>query len=92
MLLQIQTCKNAMIPLLLSLQCEFGASSSAVVPTGNGKQLAVGEVVGSKVKDLPKMMDVNELKELVSGLSFLFLSVFHCHVRFSFKKRSIPDL
>ncbi|XP_029918131.1 desmin [Myripristis murdjan] len=50
------------------LQCECGVSSSAVVPTGNGKQLAVGEVVGSKVKDLPKMMDVNELKELIAEL------------------------
>ncbi|GAA6223044.1 peripherin-like [Lates japonicus] len=51
-----------------SLQYECGAVSSAVVRSGDGKQLEVGEAVGSKVKDLPKIKDINEMKMLISEL------------------------
>ncbi|XP_022070250.1 LOW QUALITY PROTEIN: desmin [Acanthochromis polyacanthus] len=51
-----------------SLQYECGASSSAVVRSGDGKKLEVGGTVGSAVKDLSKMKDVGEIKMLISEL------------------------
>ncbi|XP_073343515.1 vimentin [Pagrus major] len=51
-----------------SLQYEFGAASSAVVPSGDGKQLEVGGAAGSTVKDLSKIKDPSEMKALVSEL------------------------
>ncbi|XP_044060897.1 type III intermediate filament [Siniperca chuatsi] len=51
-----------------SLQYECGAASSAVVRSGDGRQLEVGGAVGSRVKDLPKMKDIGEMKMLVSEL------------------------
>ncbi|XP_071772230.2 uncharacterized protein vimr2 [Centroberyx gerrardi] len=54
-----------------SLQCvcyECGASSSAVVANGDGRQMVIGGAAGSKVKGSPKIMDINELKKLISEL------------------------
>ncbi|XP_035525468.1 low molecular weight neuronal intermediate filament [Morone saxatilis] len=51
-----------------SLQYECGAGSSAVVRSGDGKQLEVGGAVGSTVKDLPKTKDIGEMKTLISEL------------------------
>uniref|UniRef100_UPI0037E82A53 alpha-internexin n=1 Tax=Semicossyphus pulcher TaxID=241346 RepID=UPI0037E82A53 len=50
------------------LQFECGAVSSALVPSGDGKQLEVGGAVGSTVKDPSKIKDVSELKMLISEL------------------------
>lgn len=64
------TFTAALIPHLLSLQYKCGAASSAVVLSGDGKQLEVGGDVGSTVKDLSKIKDVGEIEMLVSGLFF----------------------
>ncbi|KAM9377007.1 glial fibrillary acidic protein [Pholidichthys leucotaenia] len=50
------------------LQYECGASSSAVVLSGDGKGLEVGGTGGSTVRDLPKMKDVSQIKMLISKL------------------------
>ncbi|KAM4555272.1 peripherin [Odontesthes bonariensis] len=51
-----------------SLQFDWGASSSAVAQSRDGKKLEVGGTVGSTVKDLPEIKDVNDLKTLISEL------------------------
>nr|XP_046261630.1 vimentin isoform X2 [Scatophagus argus] len=51
-----------------SLQYECGAASSVVVRSADDKQLEVGGALGSTVKDLPKIKDVNEMKMLISQL------------------------
>jgi len=52
-----------------SLQFERGASSSAVVPSGDGKQVGVGGAVGSKTKDISEMkMLISELQKELSEL------------------------
>ncbi|XP_040904300.1 peripherin [Toxotes jaculatrix] len=51
-----------------SLQYECGTASSAVVRSGDGKQLEVGEAAGSRVKDVPKIKDISEMKMLISEL------------------------
>ncbi|XP_017263818.1 peripherin [Kryptolebias marmoratus] len=51
-----------------SLQFECSASSSAVARKGDGKKLEVGGASGSKVKDLPEINDVREMKTLISEL------------------------
>lgn len=66
--LYLQTFTTALIPHLLSLQYECG--SSAVVRSGDGKQLEEEGAVGSTVKDVPKTKDISEMKMLVSGLFF----------------------
>lgn len=68
--LYLQTFTTAVIPHLLSLQYECGAASSAVVRSGDGKQLEEEGAVGSTVKDVPKTKDISEMKMLVSGLFF----------------------
>ncbi|KAM7000227.1 alpha-internexin [Tautogolabrus adspersus] len=50
-----------------SLQFESSASS-AVVSSGEGKQLEVGGAAGSTVKNLPKITDISEIKMLISEL------------------------
>ncbi|XP_020501094.2 alpha-internexin [Labrus bergylta] len=50
-----------------SLQFESSASS-AVVPSGEGKQMEVGGAAGSTVKNLPKITDISEMKALISAL------------------------
>ncbi|XP_060904449.1 desmin [Labrus mixtus] len=50
-----------------SLQFESSASS-AVVPSGEGKQMEVGGAAGSTVKNLPKITDISEMKTLISEL------------------------
>ncbi|XP_063342048.1 desmin [Pelmatolapia mariae] len=49
-----------------TLQYECGAASSAVVHSGDGKE--VGGTGGSTVKDLTKIKDVGEIKMLISEL------------------------
>lgn len=56
---------------LVSLQYECGAASSAVVHSGDGKE--VGGTGGSTVKDLTKIKDAGEIKMLVSVLPLPFL-------------------
>ncbi|XP_074505507.1 vimentin [Sebastes fasciatus] len=51
-----------------SLQYECGAASSAVVRSGDGKQLEVGGAGGSIVKDVSKIKDIGEMKMLISEL------------------------
>ncbi|KAM4621907.1 vimentin [Polymixia lowei] len=51
-----------------SLQYKRGVSSAAVVPFGDGEQTEAGGALGSKVKDLSKIMDISELKELIAEL------------------------
>lgn len=70
----------------LSLQYECGAVSSAVVRSGDGKQLEVGAAVGSTGKDVSKIKDAGEMKMLVSewtewnGVFFhQFLNSFSLH-------------
>lgn len=72
------TEKRAKIPAaltshLVSLQYECGAASSAVVHSGDGKEVEVGGTGGSTVKDLTKIKDVGEIKMLVSVLPLPFL-------------------
>lgn len=57
----------------MSLQYECGAASSAVVHSGDGKEVEVGGTGGSTVKDLTKIKDVGEIKMLVSVLPLPFL-------------------
>ncbi|KAM3867008.1 vimentin [Diretmus argenteus] len=63
-----------------SLQYECGASSSAVVPNGNGKQVEMGRAVGSKVKDVAKTMDINELTKLIAELQQELAELDKCNV------------
>ncbi|XP_039872460.1 peripherin [Simochromis diagramma] len=51
-----------------ALQYECGAASSAVVHSGDGKEVEVGGTGGSTVKDLTKIKDVGEIKMLISEL------------------------
>lgn len=57
----------------MSLQYECGAASSAVVRSGDGKEVEVAGTGGSTVKDLTKIKDVGEIKMLVSVLPLPFL-------------------
>ncbi|XP_029972758.1 neurofilament light polypeptide [Salarias fasciatus] len=54
--------------LAQSLQFECGASSSAVALHADGKELEVGGTARSTVKDLSKIKDVGEMKDLISRL------------------------
>ncbi|XP_005467471.1 desmin [Oreochromis niloticus] len=51
-----------------TLQYECGAASSAVVRSGDGKEVEVAGTGGSTVKDLTKIKDVGEIKMLISEL------------------------
>ncbi|XP_026001549.1 peripherin [Astatotilapia calliptera] len=51
-----------------TLQYECGAASSAVVHSGDGKEVEVGGTGGSTVKDLTKIKDAGEIKMLISEL------------------------
>ncbi|AWP11861.1 putative desmin-like [Scophthalmus maximus] len=51
-----------------SLQFKCGAAPSAVVRSGDRKQLEGGQAVGSRVENLPKIKDSSELKMLISEL------------------------
>ncbi|XP_026212963.1 vimentin isoform X2 [Anabas testudineus] len=51
-----------------SLQCECDALASAVVRSGDGKQLEMRAAAGSTVKDEPKVKDITDTKMLVSEL------------------------
>ncbi|XP_028444807.1 desmin isoform X2 [Perca flavescens] len=64
---------------------ECGASSSAVVRSGDGKQLEVGGAGGSAVKDLSKIKDVNELKMLISELQKELFELEKCNEQLEYE-------
>ncbi|XP_071392525.1 plasticin [Centroberyx affinis] len=54
-------------------------TSSAVVANGDGRQMVIGGAAGSKVKDSPNVMDINELKKLISELQKELAELENCN-------------